>query len=196
MADVYPTSQSCFICRQFVEILEEWKSSNLSNDIGIEWERLDANTLFLPIQEPLPIDERGRKGAYTRLFLNVEFEDDLLHRGEDECFGERTFQRCHDQPVDVNDFCKLDSLTDWDVNGAHPFEARTRPLVANTKLFLKWMETCCVRHGSSCTSDVVDIGSATLRFVDVEMRNVVDGQRTDKYFALSYLWGSGGTLYG
>ena len=195
IVDVLPTSQYCSICWQFVEIVEEYKSSEQFDDIRMDWKTLEATIMFCPIQAPFPIDERGQKGACVRLLLTVHKKWDLrdaIHPAKNKCLGKRTFQRCHNQPMDVNDFCKLDSLTDWDVNGAHPFEGRTRPLIANTELFLKWTKTCRMRHGCRCRNNVVDTHSAALRFVDVEMRNVVDGQLGAKYFALSYVWGSGG----
>ena len=99
------------------------------------------------------------------------------------------FQRCGQIFASVDDFCRAPSLVEWHVGGALPYEGRMRPLVANTRLFRKWRETCLTRHHAHCSTSLAGARPTVLRLVDVVDRCIVDAKLEDKYVALSYVWG-------
>lgn len=63
---------------------------------------------------------------------------------------------------------------------------------ANISIIKHWLSDCEVRHGPTCNAHRQDMaaGSLSLLLVDVERDCLVQGRFTDRYFALSYVWGA------
>ena len=99
------------------------------------------------------------------------------------------FQRCDPGPPTVDAYCSADTQTDWTQPQSQPYGGRIRPLIANRKPFLRWKETCRIRHGTSCVKPDKGTRIHGLRFIDVQRRCLMDGDETSRYVVLSYLWG-------
>lgn len=108
------------------------------------------------------------------------------------------FQRCSQHPPKVEDFCNGGPPSNWGIRPEQAYSGRIRPLLADTRLFRKWKETCCDVHGDRCNS-IFTHGRwlPRLRLIDVVKRCVVDHEKGDvvggeagiRYTALSYVWG-------
>ncbi|KAF2820205.1 HET-domain-containing protein [Ophiobolus disseminans] len=63
---------------------------------------------------------------------------------------------------------------------------------ANISIIKHWLGNCEVKHGPACNAHRHDMvaGSSSLLLVDVENDCLVQGRFTDRYFALSYVWGA------
>jgi hypothetical protein len=67
---------------------------------------------------------------------------------------------------------------------------RTIGSVPNAGLHRSWLKTCEQDHGTTCNASPSTFAGVNIRFIDVEKNCIVSGNLTDRYFALSYVWGT------
>ncbi|KAJ8114925.1 hypothetical protein OPT61_g3310 [Boeremia exigua] len=63
---------------------------------------------------------------------------------------------------------------------------------AKISLIKRWLSDCELKHGPTCNAhrQNLDTGTSSLLLVDVESDCLVQGRFIDRYFALSYVWGT------
>lgn len=122
--------------------------------------------------------ERPDLGDLLRLLLTILMADD-----EEFCVS---FQAVDEPPKNVAAFCELDSMT---ISTGIAYGGRTRPSLADVRLFRNWLALCDKIHGKDC---IVQINRCPLtRLIDVQESCIVEvvADHLYSYLALSYVWG-------
>ena len=183
--DALENTTSCFICKQAVQLFINLRGSHVqtsTEDPESFTYRIDHTSKHYSWSEPGSTE--GVFGALLRLSIEI------ASRITPTLFTERIFIRCGPAIPHVDAFCSEESLTEWEMTGTKPYDGRIRPLVANTRLFGKWKQTCFDRHGMNCQRAMSMSRPNSLRFVDVIDRCIVTAINDCKYVVLSYVWGS------
>lgn len=176
----------CLLCKKAASMFDGFCKSGNSDSFDIDPSKIDVQIDFswvLAYGKTL----RQRYGSLRMLRLGMSIG--LSDRSGGHVILSACYHKCSPHPRRVDSICATPLLTDWEREGGRLYEGRLRPLTANTKLFLKWKETCNLLHGEQCRNSVSRPLLTTLRFVDARRRCIVEGQLSDSYVALSYLWG-------
>jgi hypothetical protein len=84
-------------------------------------------------------------------------------------------------------------LVEYPPTGHRPFEFLCRimdPYILEYHTFRSWLEKCDQTHGATCSAPkAVDVPVMRLSVIDCHAKRVVQISATEKYFALSYVWG-------
>ncbi|KAG0624160.1 hypothetical protein M758_3G228400 [Ceratodon purpureus] len=185
--EIRQNSGQCSFCGTVAQFFSDWihqkfdkQAPDLENaQAFVETYRLDSLELN---------DEGDPKGCLIR--INVRFVVKKPAPSHDWFGPSLRFQKCSQDPLKVTDICDRDSLFDWESGEEEAYSGRIRPLVADTRLFRKWKESCCAIHGDHCKLIFTGRRLRRLRFIDVENRCLVDNEDDNSYTALSYVWGN------
>lgn len=99
------------------------------------------------------------------------------------------FQSCNSVPVMVHSQCDSRILFAPNIGNLRPYGARFRPELADKRLIRTWKDHCLRSHSSSCCSSSGETRKPVVRLIDVDQRCIIDGSGTEKWVALSYVWG-------
>ena len=179
-------AERCFLCARMARFYTRFQEMNAATDVDLDVNR----THISPGLSTVPETHDSRQGGLVRLDLKMVVDP------KDAGFLKKPtirYQRCNEDPLDVDAVCTGSALTDWSLARSHAYSGRKRPLIANQKLFAKWNETCAVRHGATCVNPDRGTRIHGLRFIDVRRRCIVNDNDDAKYVALSYLWGKAPT---
>lgn len=96
----------------------------------------------------------------------------------------------HDDGADL-DGDSDSRLDDFEVEKCYYTRSISRDS-ANISLIRHWLSDCEIKHGPDCNAHRHEMVAETLSLllVDVESNCLVEGRFTDRYFALSYVWGA------
>ncbi|MCJ1282762.1 hypothetical protein MMC26_002087 [Xylographa opegraphella] len=183
--DAIEKASSCFLCKQAAQLFVDLRDSDArpaTDDPAAFAYRIEHPSKHYAWAEPE--DPAGVFGALLR--LNIE----ISCRTTPTLFAERIFLKCGPAIPHVDAFCRDASLVEWEMTGTQAFDGRIRPLVANTRLFRKWKESCSERHGGKCQRAVSMSRPGALRFIDVVDRCIAEVSSDCSYVVLSYVWGS------
>jgi hypothetical protein len=190
--EIRDAAKACDFCGKVMEYFREWSSQVFKE----EDPDILKSVAFFRFERVICMPE----GLFFRLWVTI-LVPKLSTEGGRYAYVMQ-FQKCNEQPLTVEDFCNNRSLFDWEESGPEQaFSGRIRPLVADTRLFRKWKETCVEKH-DSCMSSFTAERPPWLRLIDVEKRCVVDCFLHEErgyfvgfdigitYVALSYVWGN------
>lgn len=183
-------SEQCIFCGKIAERFRQW-SLHQSGDQTLGLENACSVLVMQIHSRSLEVDDEGEpEGTLIRIYVDLSFYRPSPERG---VFGPRfEFQKCSPRPPTVTEVCNASSLFDWEDGEKEAYSGRIRPLVADTRLFRKWKESCCDIHGDQCNMNLTGIHLPRLRLIDVEKRCVVDSDEDHsnvRFTALSYVWG-------
>jgi heterokaryon incompatibility protein (HET) len=99
------------------------------------------------------------------------------------------FQSCNSEPVMVHGQCDSNSLFTPNIDGVRPYSVRIRPERADLRLIRAWKDHCLGSHSSSCSPSSGETRKLLIRLIDVNQRCIIDSSGTEKWVALSYVWG-------
>ena len=99
------------------------------------------------------------------------------------------FQSCNSEPAMVDSQCDSNSLFAPNIGNLRPYGARIRPELADMRLIRTWKEHCLGSHSPSCSSSSGDTRKSIVRLIDVDRRCIIESSGTEKWVALSYVWG-------
>lgn len=191
LGEVLDGAKACDFCRKIAEHFCEWSSQNFK---GKNHDMKDAIVYFHFERVFCKLMTR----CFIRFWVTIEVPEPSTKGSK--CAFVLQFQKSNQDPPKVQDFCNGGSLFDWEKSAPQrAFSGRIRPLVADTRLFRKWKETCDEEH-DRCRSSLVGERLPWLRLIDVGNRYVVDCFLHEKgycvgsevgitYAALSYVWG-------
>jgi hypothetical protein len=142
-AHLLQNTKTCFFCQKIAlhfQNLRGQKAKGLSlSEIGSI--AVESKYQWLHSVE---VDEAGLpEGGILRLLLSLTFWD---HNGLDE--ANFAFQRCREPALSVSDFCGDQTLEVSPGQGSQAYCGRTRPMLADQKIFKTWKDLCRSQHGS------------------------------------------------
>jgi hypothetical protein len=182
LSDILSRASRCSVCSVLCEAFNEWSDGH--DDEVVASARHGATVKArMMIEGYIDQEQRPDLGDLLRLTVTMDLPDECgvpdIHI---------SLQACDEATKIVEQFCESDSTENGDFIA---FGGRLRPVVADCRLFKRWMVMCEEVHGKGCFQSSRNGGGAGLRLIDVEKRCLEDvaedGPR--KYLALSYVWG-------
>jgi hypothetical protein len=163
---------------------------------ALKSEDLDRIGGLLWLNDGFPDCEHLEKPiVYCSLCTNIIRSREVARRRED----------ASNDPQETPDWTIFDSTTfifedDSYRFGHEAIEAKFEPeahsyvriidLAPNPELLRSWIKICEQDHGATCNSSLSTFAGVNIRFIDVTKNCIVSGSLTDRYFALSYVWGT------
>jgi hypothetical protein len=182
LTKVLESSQSCGICK----ILKE------GFDCCLDSYRTIHSFAYYTFLYEL----REEDGTYQGLrYSHISLEVDLLRSPPDETeMGQDPLQRfCFESCFPVfpwqSGLCPTPVLYAPLCQRRKQFHARSRPSTVDWGLLQSWKDHCDKGHGHSCAHPVTNSCPVPLRLIDVKNRCIVDAKGSERYVALSYVWG-------
>lgn len=176
--DVLKRADHCYFCRVVSDAFYDWVATQENGEV-VELAHVTGTCKArMVIEGYIDQTERPDLGDLLRLLLTIVMAD-----GEEVCVS---FQAADEPPKSVTAFCESDSMTSYT---GIAYGGRTRPNLADVRLFQKWLALCSHLHGKDC--QVQMSGHALTRFIDVQKSCIVEVAADDMgpYLALSYVWG-------
>jgi hypothetical protein len=192
LGEILDGAMACDFCRKIVEYFREWSFQTFKQkDPDIQ-----NAVVFFHFER---VFCKPKTRCFIRFWVTIEVPELSAEGGR--YVSVLQFQKCNQEPLKVEDFCNGGSPFDWERSAPEQaFSGRIRPLVADTRLFRKWKETCNEMH-DNCRSSLMEERPPWLRLIDVEKKCVVDCFLHEEkgyfvgyevgisYAALSYVWG-------
>lgn len=188
LQQVFNNLNTCFFCRKVAVIFQRFNRDKCG-DLPLS-QLGNIKVDMLPVwQHSIEKDENGHhKGRLLRLGIQFWLWDFTPKGGNYTPIF--VFQRFNEPSLMTKDFCKDENDENWNIAAAKPYCGRIRPLLANSRIFRKWKDTCCVKHQEHCDTTFTGAHLDRLRVIDVEEMCIVEAPRDKDYVALSYVWGT------
>jgi hypothetical protein len=176
--EVLKRADRCVFCCAVSDAFYDWVETQEDGEV-IELAHMAGTCKArMVIEGYIDQTERPDLGDLLRLLLTI-----LMADGEELCVS---FQAVDEPSKSVSAFCESDLMT---IHTGIAYGGRTRPNLADVRLFQKWLALCGNLHGKDCQVQMK--GCALTRLIDVQKRCIVEVVADDmgSYLALSYVWG-------
>jgi hypothetical protein len=188
LQQVFSNLNKCFFCQKTAMIFQRFNREKCGNLTLSQLGKIDVD--MLPVwQHSVEKDENGQhEGRLLRLGVQFWLWD--FTPDGDNYTPIFLFQRFNEPSLKTADFCKDENDENWSIGSAKPYSGRIRPLLADSRIFRKWKDTCCMKHREHCDARFTGDHLDRLRLIDVEDMCIVEAPRGQDYVALSYVWGT------
>jgi Heterokaryon incompatibility protein (HET) len=187
LSDVLHRAAKCSFCNVLCKAFNEWTEGQVEK--AVESARHGATIKArMMIEGYIDQEQRPDLGDLLRLTVTINLPDECevpdIHL---------SFQACDEPAKAVEQFCESESTAN---GNCIAYGGRLRPILADCRLFQRWMAICDRTHGERCHVSLKNGEVAGLRFVDVEQKCIVEASEIGpaKYLALSYVWGKASML--
>jgi hypothetical protein len=189
----FKKARKCFLCRKATELFEEWAKHQHGglNSLYLKDGRVDIHHFdHWSIEEDASDDFNSKHVVQIILSCVIRNPREPI-----SWVGPHFFlQKIIAEPMTVTKICDDFPAGDWPT--VEPYMGRLRPQMADCRLFRKWIDSCCIDHGDSCTVQNDASFPPFIRLIDTEAKCLIQLSAADlqakklTWAALSYVWGT------